>query len=132
MAKACIICAKEVPRGKMVQDDWVITAIRAVKRKLGIARNNTLVVCEGCMEEYKKKRSAYEKRLIQHIVIGAVVLIIFILLPLFAGGFSLWSVLLGLLFAAGVLALSAFNHCPKLYDEPQPSHAAAGRKGGKK
>jgi hypothetical protein len=114
MAKACIICAKTVPHGFAVEDDMVISGIRAIKQKLGIAKNNELVVCPDCVEEYKKKRGEYEKRLVQHVVIASVVLLVFVLLPIFTTGFSLWAVVLGVVFAAGVMLLSVFAHCPKV------------------
>jgi len=95
-------------------DDFVISAIRAVKQKLKVAKNNTLMVCPSCMEPYAKKRGEYEKRLVQHTVIAALLLAIFIFLPIFTSGFSLWSVLMGLVTAAIVLGLSVVSHCPKI------------------
>lgn len=126
MAKACIICAKTVTQGRRVEDDMVISSIRAVKQKLGIAKNNELVVCHDCFDAYRKRRGEYEKRLVQHIIIASVILLIFVLLPLFTTGFSLWSVVLGIIFAAGVMLLSVFAHCPKA-DVP----AEAGAQGAK-
>lgn len=134
MAKACIICAKIVPHGLAVEDDLVIQGIRAVKQRLGIAKNNELVVCPGCTEEYKKKRGEYEKRLVQHVVIASVVLLVFVMLPIFTSGFSLWSVVIGVVFASGVLLLSVFAHCPKIAGAAaakaeKPQSAAKGKKG---
>ncbi len=128
MAKACIICAKEVQAGKPVSDDAVIKAIRAVKQRLGIAKNNVLVVCPQCEDGYRKRRGEYEKKLVQYVVISAVVLLIFILLPIFTTGFSLWSLVIGLVFAAGVMMLSVFSHCPKaegLSPAPRAKQGAA-------
>ena len=101
MAKACIICSKTVPKGLAAEDDLVIRTIRAIKQKLGIAKNNELVVCPDCVETYRKKRGDYEKRLVQHVVIASVVLLVFVLLPIFTTGFSLWAVVLGLITAPG-------------------------------
>ena len=120
MAKACIVCAKNVQKGLAVEDDLVISSIRAVKRKLGIAKNNELVVCPDCVEAYRKKRGEYEKRLVQYVVIASVVLLVFVLLPIFTTGFSLWAAFLGVVFAAGVMLLSVFSHCPRVLGlEPQ-------------
>ena len=130
MAKACIICAKTVAQGRPVEDDAVISGIRAVKQKLGIAKNNELVVCPGCIEAYKKRRGEYEKRLVQHVVIAAIVFLVFAFLPLFTTGFSLWSLLLGVIFAAGVLLLSVFSHCPKMKETAQEKAASEASQAG--
>ncbi|MFA6490200.1 MAG: hypothetical protein WCT52_06025 [Candidatus Micrarchaeia archaeon] len=135
MAKACIICAKIVPHGVPVEDDLVISGIRAIKQKLGIAKNNELVVCPACTEEYKKKRGEYEKKLVQHVVIASILLLVFILLPIFTKGFSLWAVVMGVVFAAGVMLLSVFSHCPRIavgaQAKAEKPSAAKGKKGKK-
>ena len=115
MARACVVCHKEgVEGGRPVEDDLIIRSIRAAKQKLGIARNNVLVVEEGCMDDYRAKRAKYERDLAIHTVIGGLVLLLFILLPVFTSGFSLVSVLLGLLLFGLIMLLSIFSHCPKV------------------
>ena len=136
MARVCIICYKEKD-GRAVADDAVIRAIRNVKTMLRVAKNNELVVCAECMEAYKAKRAKYERDLAIHAAIGGLVLLLFILLPLFTSGFSLVSVLLGLLLFGLIMLLSVFSHCPKvggnaeLHAAPHeaPKNAAAGAKG---
>lgn len=113
MAKVCIICYQE-KSGVAVQDDAVIRAIRGVKQKLNMAKNNTLVVCEGCMEAYRKKRQKYERDLVMHVVLAGVVLIVFVLAPIFTSGFSIAAIVLGVLLAALIVALSVLSHCPKV------------------
>ena len=125
MAKVCKICEKETAHGKRVEDDAVIQAIRKVKQALRIAKNNELMVCEGCLEVYSKKREKYERNLVMHVIIAALVLLAFIMLPLFTSGFSLWSVILGLLLAALVVALSTFSHTPKIEGWKGPHLALA-------
>jgi hypothetical protein len=100
--------------GRTVADDAVIRAIRNVKTMLRIAKNNELVVCADCMEAYRAKRAKYERDLAIHAVIGGLVLLLFVLLPLFTSGFSLVSVLLGLLLFGLIMLLSVFSHCPKI------------------
>lgn len=114
MARVCIICTKEAQRGQKVEDDFVIRIIRRAKQQLRIAKNNELVVCEGCMEAYRKRREGYEKNLVMHVVLAAVVLIIFAVLPIFTTGFSLPALLLGVALAGMIVALSVFSHCPKI------------------
>lgn len=116
MAKVCIVCSKEVAGGYKVEDDFVIRAIRKLKRYLGVARNNELYVCEGCVEEYRKKRSKYERELVTHAVLASIVLIVMVVLPIFTSGFSLMAVALGLLLAAIIMAFSIFSHRPKIED----------------
>jgi hypothetical protein len=118
MAKVCIICYQE-KSGTPVLDDAVIRAIRGMKQRLNTAKNNTRVVCPGCMENYKKKRQKYERDLVMHVVLAGVVLVVFVLAPVFTSGFSLAAVVLGLLLAALIIALSVFSHCPKIAAGPQ-------------
>jgi len=113
MAKVCIICYNEKD-GRDVEDDIVIATIRKAKKALGIAKNNHLVVCHDCAEVYKEKRGKYERDLVVHVIIGGVVLLLFVLLPIFTTGFSITSVLLGLLLFVLIMALSVFSHCPKI------------------
>lgn len=134
MAKVCIFCYKEKD-GAAVKDDFVISSIRKVKRAIGIAKNNTLVVCSDCTETYTEKRTKYERDLVMHAVVGGLVLLLFVFLPIFTTGFSIVSILLGLLLFLLIMALSVFSHCPKVEENVrQPAKAAHGAKGkgGKK
>ena len=129
MAKVCIICYKERD-GKLVADDFVIRTIRAIKQKTGTAKNNTLVVCPDCMETHKKKREKYERDLVMHVAIAGIVLLVFVLLPIFTTGFSLAAIGLGLALAALVMGFSTFSHHPKLAAQAQmpPAKAIAKKK----
>ena len=124
MAKVCIICSNEKD-GSAVQDDAVINSIRAVKQRLGMAKNNTLVVCKDCMDAYAAKRKKYERDLVTHVVIAGVVLVIFVLAPILTTGFSITSVVVGILLAAIIIGLSVFSYSPRLVTGlPQPKAAA--------
>jgi len=114
MAKVCIICEQVVTHGKRVEDDIVIQGIRRAKQALHIAKNNELMVCDNCVDAYAKKREKYEKNLVMHVIIASLVLLAFILLPLFTSGFSLWSLVLGALLAVLIMALSTFSHTPRV------------------
>lgn len=129
MAKVCIICYKEKD-GTPVQDDFVIRFIRGIKQRLNMAKNSTLVVCPDCMAAYRERRKKYEGTLMQHLVIGGIVLVVFVLAPIFTSGFSITAVVLGVVLAALVVGLTLFSHCPKIADKAEP--AAKQKKGRKK
>ncbi len=131
MAKVCIICEKEVREGVAVQDDLVIRTIRKIKQRLNMAKNNVLVVEEGCMEEYRKRRAKYERDVVMRVVFAAIILLVFVLLPVFTTGFSIWATLLGLVLAGMFMALSLFSHFPKIAEtaaRPREARATEGRK----
>lgn len=128
MAKVCIVCKAEVQGGHRVEDDAVIRAIRSAKRRFNIAKNNDLVVCAGCLEEYRKKRAAYERDLAIHVVIAAIVLLVTVVLPVFTSGFSLMAVAMGVFLAGMVMALSVFSHWPKIAEAHAPAAKAGARK----
>jgi len=125
--KVCIICGKE-RKGAQVQDDVVIRAIRRVKGALRVATNNTLVVCGGCMDEYKKKRAKFEKALVLYVVLAAILLVLIAVLPLISGKFfSLESILFGVLIGVFIIALSLIGYMPKIAEKKR----AEKRKGKK-
>jgi len=115
MAKVCIICSQEVPRGHAVADDSVIRFIRWAKRSLNIAKNNELVVCEKDLDAHMKKRQGYERNLALYMVIAGIVLVLLVFLPIFTTGFSAYAVLAGLLFAALLVGMPVItSHTPAL------------------
>ena len=116
MVKACVLCHKEgVQGGYPVEEDAVIKGIRAVKQKLGIAKNNVLVVEEGCLEAAKEKRKKFERDIAIHMVLAAAVLLIFAFVFL-TSGFPFLTLLFGLLLAGMIMALAVFSHFPKIAD----------------
>ena len=115
MAKVCIICSKEVKGGRAVADDSVIRLIRWAKRSLKIAKNNELYVCDDDYEAYVKKRQAYERNLAVYMVVAGIVLVLLVFLPVFTTGFSAYATLVGILFAAILVALPVLtSHTPAL------------------
>lgn len=137
MAKVCIICSQE-KSGSMVLDDAVIKAIRGIKKRFGMAKGNTLVVCALCMEKHKEKRRKYERDLVIHVVIAGIVLVVFVLAPIFTSGFSLSSLVAGLLLAALIIGLSVFSYSPKIAEDAKAAaqkdakEAKENKKGKKK
>jgi len=127
MAKVCIVCHNE-KNGRSVADDAVIRTIRRVKNSLGIATNNKLVVCDGCMGAHEEKRKKYERELAMHLVLGGLALLLFILLPIFTGGFSLMSVFLGLVLFLFITALSVLQYSPKLEEQDAGNNATGAKK----
>lgn len=109
MAKVCIICEKEVGSGHAVIEDPVIRAMRAIKQATRTAKNNTLMVCSGCVGEYQKKRANFEKTFAMYLVIAAIFFIALVAFPLLTTGFSIGSLLLGLVFGAFILVIPVLS-----------------------
>ncbi len=107
----CIRCLKHT-RGYAVADDYVIKTIRWVKHKAGVDKGNTLIVCEACLPEHKKKRGEFERSLI--IYGGAGVLIAIALVVL---NFSISSLLTGLILMLFFLILSHLKYTPRVIEE---------------
>jgi len=136
MAKVCIISEKVVESSYPVEDDLVIGTIRFIKRSLGIAKNNELVVSAEHIEEYRKKRQAYERKIAFYGVIAAIIFVILGIVPIFGGGFSLPSLIVGIALAVLIILLAVVtSHTPKISDAldsgakpPAQKKANAGKK----
>jgi len=85
MPSVCIECGNE-KEGYPVKEDYVIAAIRKVKTMLRVAKNNTLVVCQGCVDARKVRRERFEKRFVQHGAVAVIVFLFLVLFPVFFGG----------------------------------------------
>lgn len=127
MARVCIVCHNECRGGYPVQDDIVMHTIRNAKKRFGVAQNNELMVDDGCFEEHRKKRERFERDLAMHAVFAAIVLMVFILLPIFSGSFSLASVFLGILLGCLIVGLSVLHYWPKTAYSPAKANAPAQR-----
>jgi hypothetical protein len=96
MPTVCIICEKE-KHGERISDDIVISTIRAVKAKFGWAKNNTLVVCSDCMQEHKKKRATFERRIVWYgglgVIFAALLMLVSFSLPAIFGGLIIVAIL---------------------------------------
>ena len=115
MARMCIMCSEQVEGGEPVENTQVIQIIRAIKKKLNMATNNHLVVCTQHLEDYKKKRSGFERKLILHIAGGAILLLVSIVLPLMSSRpIELTSVFMIFLLALFLVGLAMLSYVPPL------------------
>ncbi len=100
--------------GERVADTAVIRAIRNVKTRLKMATNNTLVVCDNCLEPHAKRLKSYERKMLLHAVLAAVLLVLIIVVPLLASSFNPGSILVGLLMGGLIIALPLMDYVPPL------------------
>ncbi|MEM4295756.1 MAG: hypothetical protein QXS91_03040, partial [Candidatus Anstonellales archaeon] len=70
-----IITGKEVNKGYRVKEDIVIRTIAWIKKKAGLYQGNNLYVAEESLEEYKKRRSRFERYAIFGTIFVFVVLV---------------------------------------------------------
>lgn len=103
----CIVCGNKVS-GYSVQDDFVLSAIRKVKQKLGRSTGNTLVVCAADVKKAQEKRARFEKYAMWYGILAVALFFIMIF-----SSSSILSMFWGLLGAAFVLALSLTIYYPK-------------------
>ncbi|MDO8340277.1 MAG: hypothetical protein Q7T16_06490 [Candidatus Burarchaeum sp.] len=104
--RICIICQQEKD-GYAVRNDIFIAAIRGIKQTLGIATNNVLVVCNDCASEHRKRRSGFEKTLLQYGVFGAIIGILLLAISL-----SLSGLLMAAFMVLFMLALAVIHYHP--------------------
>ncbi|MEM3364410.1 MAG: hypothetical protein QXS93_02785 [Candidatus Micrarchaeia archaeon] len=110
----CIYCDKaedtkpKFVSGYPIKEDYVIAAIRWVKRKTHTEQGNPLVVCEKHIEEHLKKRGGFERSLIIYGGIG-----IFMTMLLLVMNLSIGSLVAGLLFLIFLLAIAHMRYVPK-------------------
>ncbi len=127
MAKICIICEKE-PQGRAyrVKDDAVIKAIRALKQKLGVAKNNELYVDDACLPTYREKRKGFERNLAFYSAIAVIVFVAVNALPLFYGRFSVSTFIASVFLSAIIVGLAVVNYSAPPIEEPGSQPAAQG------
>lgn len=110
----CIICGNSSD-GALVEDTRTIQTIRAIKMRLNMAQNNTLVVCPSCTETHAKKRKNFEGKLTFNIAIGVgIILLLVVLPPLLGGTFNISSLLFAPLLAILIIALPMLDYVPPL------------------
>jgi hypothetical protein len=114
-----IITGKEVTRGYKVKEDAIIRFLRWLKMKTGSYQGNNLYVAEESLEEYKKKRKAFEN----YVLVGTVFIVIIftfsVLSPLISGdinrAISMFFASLGLSFL--IIFLILFSYMPAIEDK---------------
>ncbi len=110
----CIMCGNEADGG-LVANTQAIRAIRAIKQKLNMAQNNTLVVCPNCIEIHAKKRKNFENKWAKHAIAAAGIVVFFVFVPPVSGApFNLASLVLAPMLAGVILLLSVTDYVPPL------------------
>jgi len=110
----CIYCGAEknskpqLVQGYPIKEDYVINAIRWIKRKTKTEQGNRLVVCKKHAEEHRKKRADFERRLIMYGGLGVIVMLILLALTLSIGSF-----VAGLLLLLFFLLMAHIKYVPK-------------------
>jgi predicted RND superfamily exporter protein len=112
--KVCIMCAKEKD-GLEVKSDFIINAIRWIKRNITKnEKNYTLVVCKDDFLNYKKKRESYERKMVLYVVIG----IIFMIALAVVSNAKLGAIAVGLIITLFLFLLAQLSYMPAV-DMPQ-------------
>ena len=126
MARVCIICTKE-PQGSAykIRDDAVIKAIRSIKQKLGVAKNNELYVCPDCLEKYLAKRKDFEKNMVFTVAIAAAVFLLTNGIQIFYGRFNFGIFFISIGLAALILGLVVMGWTPRMENPPNSASAGA-------
>ena len=75
----CIVCKGE-KKGDRVEDDIYIETMRKIKNRLNIATNNTLVVCNDCMQKAEEKRRRFERTLMVWGILATLIFVMFVLM----------------------------------------------------
>jgi len=123
----CIVCGNDA-NGALVEDTLMIRTIRAAKQKAGIAKNNTLVVCQNCTEAHAKRRHNFERKWATHLVMGVGLVLLIVGLPLILGGvFSLTGFIFAPLIAIFIALLALFDYAPPLAAGAAPSASTAAK-----
>jgi len=121
MAKICIIHQKESD-GIPVRDDFVLKAIRSVKKAFRVSTGNQLVVCKAHIEEAKKRRAKFEKSLVTSAGIGALFGLIMLVISIMSQRsiFDILRSILLLVFLVIVMAaLSLYQYFPSIEGGPK-------------
>ena len=116
MAKVCIIHQKESD-GIPVRDDFVLKAIRGVKKAFSISTGNQLVVCKAHIEEAKKRRAKFERSLMTSAGIGALFGLVMLVVSILSQRsiFDILRSILLLIFLVIVMsALSLYQYFPAI------------------
>jgi hypothetical protein len=117
MRGKCIICENDAD-GAPIADSRVIWFIRAVKQRLGIAKNNTLIVCPACQPIHEQKRKKFERKLSFHAVIAALLIIGLVLVPIGLGApFSLPTLILSPILGFAIILLALTEYAPPLAEK---------------
>jgi len=92
--KVCIECQQEVvgKRAVRVKEDRIIGVLRWLKRKLGIAKENELYVCEDHLKKHLEKRKDFEKSMVIFAILTSILLLILLVSIAISGRIELWAI----------------------------------------
>jgi len=92
--KVCIECQQEVvgKRAVRVKEDRIIGVLRWLKRKLGIAKENELYVCEDHLKRHLEKRKDFEKSMVIFAILTSILLLILLVSIAISGRIELWAI----------------------------------------
>ncbi len=115
--KVCIECEKSVEGTKAVKirEDNVIKAIRAIKRRLGAAKENELYVCEEHLKQHIERRKSFQKSLILFGIAAVLVFVLGLLSMIISGNFSLIGFFAAIIIAVFLILFAVvFKYTPDL------------------
>ncbi|VVC04610.1 Uncharacterised protein [Candidatus Bilamarchaeum dharawalense] len=115
MAKVCIMCQANVdgkPGAVAIREDRIITTIRTIKKKLGIAQMNQLYVCQTDLQKHSERRKSFEKSMMIATVLAGVILVIMILAIILSGRLDAWAIVSAFILAGFVIILPVFKYTP--------------------
>ncbi len=122
MARICIECKKEVTDDQecyLIKDDLFIKAVRFIRSKLKMAKNNVLCVHKECAEKtYFSKVKKFKRRLFVAFLVSVGVIVLVSLLQLWAAAFSIQSFVFLVILAIFVFllfVLGSDTYAPAFY-----------------
>ncbi|MFH1785556.1 MAG: hypothetical protein ABH842_03940 [Candidatus Micrarchaeota archaeon] len=120
MGKVCVICQTNVDGKEAlpIKEDRIITTIRAVKRKFGVAQMNELYVCAKDLQNHSERRKSFEKSMMIATVLAGLILVVIILSIVLSGRLDLWPIISAFILAGAVIALPIFKYTPAVFKEP--------------
>ena len=122
----CIISGQQVTEKRYkVKDDFIISGIRAIKEKFGLATNNRLYVSPENYEIYRKKRSKFEQKVVLLGAFGVIVSIFVIGANLLLRGtIDLVQIASSIALTLFLIALGFVDYIPAVADLYEKPHAA--------
>ncbi len=115
--KVCIECQQEVvgKRAVRVKEDNIIGTLRWVKRRLGIAKENELYVCEDHLKKHLEKRKDFEKSMVISAILTSILLLILLVSIAISGRIELWAIVSTIVLIILLVFLSlVFKYVPNV------------------
>jgi len=118
--KICISCQKDVAGKKAYPVKWdrFLNLILAIKKKLRVAQNNELYVCEDCLQKHQERRSAFERSMMFAAVLSGIIVLLILSTIVLGGKFDAFAFFAGILLALVILLFPLFRYAPALEGMP--------------